>query len=96
MISLLLSLCIPDHCIDTLRQTFMCHGDVSIKTFDWIPGQRKPEMNAVTTRECHAWEPLMKWAKENSPSHANGPILEHPVLGRSTPLFNKGPNVPLV
>ena len=45
-------------------------------------------MNAITTRECHAWEPLMRWAKENSPSHANGPILEHPVLGKSTLRFS--------
>ena len=30
----------------------------------------------------------MRWAKENSPSHANGPILEHPVLGKFTLRFS--------
>lgn len=72
----------------------MCHGDVSVKTFDWIPGQREPVMNAITTRECYAWEPLMGWIMDHWPIHAKGPILEHPTLGKShASLFIKEPNV---
>ncbi|KAM3551068.1 hypothetical protein MY1884_007920 [Beauveria asiatica] len=71
-----------DHCTDLLRQTLMCHGDISMHPFEWIDGYRFPWPTEQTEHQCRNWDKLVAWSKEHSVSNLEGPILTHPTLGR--------------
>ncbi|KAM3448134.1 hypothetical protein MY3296_008055 [Beauveria thailandica] len=73
-----------DHCIDLLRQTLMCHGDISMHPFEWIDGYRFPWPTEQTEHQCRNWDKLVAWSKEHSVSNLEGPILTHPTLGKGT------------
>lgn len=73
-----------DHCIDTLRQTLMCHGDIALHTFDWIPGRRIPWPNFNVVHECRNFEAIYDWAEKNSVPTLAGNVLIHPELGECT------------
>ncbi|KAK4870691.1 hypothetical protein LT330_005039 [Penicillium expansum] len=77
-----------DHCLDDIRQTLMCHADISIYTYDWIPNYRKPWPNFRVDHECVNWELLDDWAKEHSFSIYDQASLVHPELGLSFPSVN--------
>jgi len=51
-----------DHCIDIIRQTLMCHGDIGIIPFTSDPNYR-PLFNA--TRVCRKYEALRDWVDEH-------------------------------
>ncbi|KAE9364793.1 hypothetical protein N431DRAFT_474365 [Stipitochalara longipes BDJ] len=51
-----------DHCIDYLRQTLMCHGDVGIRTFSYNPHLRTYRPSFDVVRICRKFEPLVQWA----------------------------------
>lgn len=70
-----------DHCIDLLRQTVMCHGDISLHTYTWKDDYRWPWPTMETTHQCRNWDKLMEWSKNHSLESLTGPILSHPVLG---------------
>ncbi|KAJ6789905.1 hypothetical protein PWT90_03419 [Aphanocladium album] len=72
-----------DHCIDLLRQTLMCHGDVSLHPYEWIDGYRFPWPTERTEHQCRNWDKLVAWSKEHSIPDLEGPILTHPTLGTS-------------
>lgn len=59
----------------------MCHADVSIHTFKWVPEAHYPVLNSQSTHICRKWDPIVEWAKQHYPSHKHGPILEHPKYG---------------
>lgn len=72
-----------DHCIDTLRQVLMCHGDIALMTYDWIDDYRWPWPNFHADHECRRWDLLEQWSAEHSVRSLKGPILQHPVLGKN-------------
>lgn len=72
-----------DHCIDLLRQVIMCHGDVSLHTYQWKEDYRWPWPSMRTAHQCRNWNDLMSWSKEHHVPSLQGPILSHPVLGKS-------------
>lgn len=72
-----------DHCIDLLRQVIMCHGDVSLHTYEWKDGYRWPWPSMRTEHQCRNWDKLMDWSKEHYVASLTGPILSHPSLGKS-------------
>lgn len=59
----------PDHCLEYLRATSMCHADVSLTSFYYEPDpldplQRPRATERLNTRhECYAWEKLHAWSK---------------------------------
>ncbi|KAM3461042.1 hypothetical protein NHJ6243_005359 [Beauveria neobassiana] len=71
-----------DHCIDLLRQTLMCHGDISLHPFEWIDEYRFPWPTEQTEHQCRNWDKLVAWSKEHSIANLEGPILTHPTLGK--------------
>ena len=71
-----------DHCIDTLRQTLMCHGDIALHTFDWIPDYRRPWPNFNVVHECRNFEAIYDWAEKHSVPTLAGNVLIHPELGK--------------
>ena len=50
-----------DHCLDTLRQIIICHGDISVVTFDWNVHDRNPFPDFLVERECRNWDSILEW-----------------------------------
>jgi len=73
-----------EHCIDYLRQSAMCHGDVGLITFEWSPTNRIPVANA-TTHQCVDWNMLDSWTKERSVDMLQPGWLVHPTMGLAYP-----------
>ena len=80
-----------DHCIDTLRQTLMCHGDIALHTFDWIPDYRRPWPNFNVVHECRNFDAIYDWAEKHSVPTLAGNVLIHPELGECTPKPTSAP-----
>lgn len=49
------------HCVEMLRQTLMCHGDMSLLTYNWVRGRDVPYPNFKTVHTCKKWETLTGW-----------------------------------
>ncbi|RCI10835.1 hypothetical protein L249_5245 [Ophiocordyceps polyrhachis-furcata BCC 54312] len=77
-----------DHCIEDIRQSLMCHADLSVVTFDWLPRRRKPWPNFHVEQTCVDWHRLDGWAAERSFSIFDQKTLVHPRLGISFPLVD--------
>jgi hypothetical protein len=60
----------------------MCHGDIAIQTFDWMPDYRWPWPNFEIVHECRDWDAILDWAKQHHVPSLRGPIVQHPELGR--------------
>jgi hypothetical protein len=73
-----------EHCIDFLRQSAMCHGDVGLITFEWSPTNLIPIANG-TSHQCVNWEKLDAWTKERSVDMLQPGWLVHPTLGPAYP-----------
>lgn len=54
-----------DHCIDTIRESLMCHADVATIYWQWIPSVRVPKPRLEVTHTCRDFEAIREWAKEN-------------------------------
>lgn len=71
------------HCIDFLRQSAMCHGDVGLITYEWNPLNRIPLAN-ITQHQCVDWTRLSGWMEERSVDMLKPGWLVHPTLGKSS------------
>ncbi|OAA36250.1 hypothetical protein NOR_07595 [Metarhizium rileyi] len=52
-----------DHCIDYLRQSIMCHGDVTPITFEYVPEIRGLIAHHSTEHQCRDFKAIYSWAK---------------------------------
>lgn len=52
-----------DHCIDALRQTIMCHGDVSVLPFHINPINQNLVPELATRHTCRNFEKIQDWAR---------------------------------
>lgn len=77
-----------DHCVDLLRQVVMCHGDISLHTYEWKDDYRWPWPTMQTEHQCRNWDKLMVWSEDNYIPSLTGPILSHPSLGKSVDARN--------
>jgi hypothetical protein len=59
----------------------MCHGDIALTTYDWIPDYKRPWPNFQIEHECRNWDAIFEWIKAHSIESLRGPILQHPDLG---------------
>ncbi|KAG5290067.1 DUF3328 superfamily domain-containing protein [Histoplasma ohiense] len=73
-----------EHCIDFLRQSAMCHGDVGLITFEWNDSSRIPLANA-TSHQCVNWEKLDQWTKARTVDMMKPGWLVHPTYGVAYP-----------
>ena len=71
-----------DHCVDTLREVLMCHGDIALHTYTWKERYRRPWPNFNIDHECRKWASIHDWAVANNIDSLRGNILMHPTLGR--------------
>ena len=71
-----------EHCIDMLRQSVMCHGDITPVTMRWGKTQPIPLADVTGPHECMNWARLNEWAKERSIKEVLKPgYLKHPKFG---------------
>ncbi|KAG1730986.1 uncharacterized protein EDB91DRAFT_1349505 [Suillus paluster] len=54
-----------DHCIEMLRQILMCHGDVTMLTYDWVEGHEDPFPNFNVRHQCRNFEKALDWMNEH-------------------------------
>ncbi|KAH6653029.1 hypothetical protein BKA67DRAFT_659676 [Truncatella angustata] len=55
-----------DHCIDSLRQTLMCHADVAPIPFHVnIPAKKGIFPRLATTHTCRNFERIQQWSRDN-------------------------------
>ncbi|KAI1444276.1 hypothetical protein F5Y02DRAFT_428051 [Annulohypoxylon stygium] len=54
-----------DHCIEMLRETLLCQGDVGIITYNWVkPWGIYPDFS--TEHKCRKLDKIMEWADKNA------------------------------
>ncbi|KAH8694221.1 hypothetical protein BGW36DRAFT_301024, partial [Talaromyces proteolyticus] len=54
-----------DHCLDSIRQSIMCHGDIATVYWQWMPIRRQPLPRLEITHTCRDFEAIRDWAKEH-------------------------------
>ena len=74
-----------EHCLNHLRKSAMCHGDVGMVTYRWGNASRKPEA-AATAHECIDWDSLTEWTNERTIDMFKPGFLIHPIKGKARPL----------
>jgi hypothetical protein len=52
-----------DHCIDYLRQSLMCHGDLTPIVYTWQPTYNAYSAKQETDHTCRDWDTIWKWAE---------------------------------
>ncbi|KAI3331419.1 hypothetical protein HD806DRAFT_477306 [Xylariaceae sp. AK1471] len=73
------------HCLDSIRQSIQCAGDVSLLTMRWGVHTREPLANFTSRHECVNWNHIQDWAHEHVYDVMAPGVLVHPVLGPSYP-----------
>lgn len=75
-----------EHCLNHLRKSAMCHGDVGIITYKWGNDSRRPYA-AATKHQCVKWDSLVEWTNERTIDMFKPGYLVHPTLG---PVYREG------
>ncbi|KAJ5951160.1 uncharacterized protein N7479_009573 [Penicillium vulpinum] len=70
-----------DHCLEILRQSVMCHADISMITMTWESTSKYPAADFQNEHECKNWDTLYEWQKERSVDMMKPGFLVHPYLG---------------
>lgn len=74
-----------EHCLATLRQGVMCHGDVSVMTMVWGKHSRIPLGDFANPHQCVNFDKLHDWAMGRAVVNGVEPgVLVHPKLGMSS------------
>jgi len=55
-----------DHCIDVLRQSAMCHADMTLLPLEWWEDTNIPQNVIHAPRLCANWEMVQDWAVKHS------------------------------
>lgn len=54
-----------DHCIDALRQSVMCHGDLATVYWRWLPPRNIPLPRLEITHTCRVFDRIRDWGKKH-------------------------------
>ncbi|KAK7947801.1 uncharacterized protein PG986_008687 [Apiospora aurea] len=54
-----------DHCIETLRQSLMCHPDLNIYSYHWVSRHDQAWANLESRHRCVDWDHFHDWAQSN-------------------------------
>jgi hypothetical protein len=46
----------------------MCHGDVSLLTYNWVKDRSMPHPNFNTVHTCKKWDAIVTWNKAHDVS----------------------------
>jgi hypothetical protein len=83
-----------EHCIEELRQSLMCHGDMSLLTYNWVEGESLPHANFNTIHTCKNWDKIMDWVMDRDVrlEWEDGKMIANPL--KLKPKNGKGMAVP--
>jgi hypothetical protein len=70
-----------DHCIESIRQSLMCSGDITPLPFQWWSRYGELSPVAAVTHTCRDFEALRDWAKENRVVHMDKTVHVKDPLG---------------
>ncbi len=73
------------HCIDSIRQSLVCHADIALHTYTWEDFQLVPYPDFKVDHECKNWDSIVNWTKKYAAPSLGGSVLKHPVYGKSCP-----------
>jgi hypothetical protein len=77
---------LTDHCLDMIRQSLMCQGDMQLLTMKWRTGGRIPTANFTMPHKCVNWDNLETWAADRRIKRLYEPgYLIHPTFGPAYP-----------
>ncbi|MCJ1227899.1 hypothetical protein MMC12_004558 [Toensbergia leucococca] len=66
-----------DHCIDAIRQSIMCHGDIATVYWRWIAAREVPLPRLEVTHTCRNFDKIRDWGKayrvQSDPRWSRGP-----------------------
>ncbi|KAJ8130706.1 hypothetical protein O1611_g2928 [Lasiodiplodia mahajangana] len=55
-----------EHCLETLRQSAMCHGDIAVRPFEWLRDNTGrvigPTVKSGALHKCVDWSQLSAWS----------------------------------
>ena len=71
---------VQEHCLNHLRRTAMCHGDVGLMIYNWRNDSLKPQAQG-TAHQCVDWDSLAKWTSDRSFDMFEPGLLIHPTKG---------------
>ncbi|KAI0394288.1 hypothetical protein F5Y17DRAFT_264356 [Xylariaceae sp. FL0594] len=69
------------HCLDRIKQTIQCRGDISLATYVWDANQPIPIGNFSSAHECVNWDSLHQWATDHAVNMFEPGLLKHPKFG---------------
>ncbi|KAE8451799.1 hypothetical protein EG329_002639 [Mollisiaceae sp. DMI_Dod_QoI] len=69
-----------EHCLNQLRSTAMCHGDVGMVPYTWANDSKKPRAAAIA-HQCIDFDRLAEWTEERTVDMFKPGLLVHPTLG---------------
>ncbi|KAI1460523.1 hypothetical protein F4805DRAFT_478904 [Annulohypoxylon moriforme] len=56
-----------EHCLEFIRQSAMCHGDITVTSFRWLHDAQgrvvEPTTKEGALHQCVNWDKLSQWAK---------------------------------
>ena len=55
-----------EHCVESIRQSLQCFGDVSTIFWEWDEKTQRMLGNTKTTHTCRNFEKIKDWAREHS------------------------------
>ncbi|KAH8594158.1 hypothetical protein B0O99DRAFT_626048 [Bisporella sp. PMI_857] len=54
-----------DHCLELLRQATMCHSDISLNVFTWVPFKQKTLPHSESWHSCRDFEAIKQWSHKH-------------------------------
>lgn len=54
-----------DHCLDSVRQSVMCHADIAPITWTWVEEERASKGVLTNHHTCRDFEAIRTWAREH-------------------------------
>ncbi|KIJ66699.1 hypothetical protein HYDPIDRAFT_149575 [Hydnomerulius pinastri MD-312] len=49
-----------------IRQKLMCTADLTMVTYDWVPGLAEPRPNLSTMHQCVDYERILAWSEKHN------------------------------
>jgi len=56
------------HCIDAIRQSLMCHSDISVLVWQWVERDKLAEPLGHVMHTCRNFDPIWEWGNERKMS----------------------------
>ncbi|KAF2812836.1 uncharacterized protein BDZ99DRAFT_495991 [Mytilinidion resinicola] len=63
-----------EHCIDSIRQSLMCHSDISPLVWQWSEEQNAMRMHGDVVHTCRNFDAIREWARARRPEVALDPF----------------------